>query len=401
MSLHGTTSRADALCTRCATIPGMNTFQPIVASTVEVCHAAENLAANAHHNHRARMKKLATSAVDETERAVNGMEMMPLPLSEDTVRILERVKGKLDDIRRAIEQMHTRSKGKLLKDSTVDRETRCLEKKLKALVDALLKGIHKPSGAEGISPGELANFTIRAASAVCEAPVLNFLKPVAGIAEIIAETAQTVKSNRSAALQLAAHSSMVTKAIAEHAATLGLDGFPAHSEALVALKSVLSDIHLYLTDLQKPRQRRITSWIMAKKKKDRIQELNQGLDKALTLFTTTKVLSTHTEVREIATLVRASSSVEEIATQVRLNTDVLTTVQADLATVLVTISASTSVVSNSSLIKSEGENWAKKPHTTALVPSLSDVAQLTLFFFFRFRQLAAVYLLSRRSGAIL
>ncbi|KAJ6512885.1 hypothetical protein C8R45DRAFT_1206835, partial [Mycena sanguinolenta] len=207
--------------------------------------------ANRIRNHTARMEKLAAFVAHETERAANGVEMVPLPLSDDIVRILERVKVKMDEIRRTVEQMPTTmqsKKGKLSRYLTLDQETRRPERELKALVDALLKGTCKLPAVEskGIPAIELATLSIRAASAVCEAPVLNFLKPVVAIAEIIAESAQTVKSNREAALQLAAHCTLVTKAIAEHAATLGLDVSAADSEALVALKS---------------------SWIMANKEK--------------------------------------------------------------------------------------------------------------------------------------
>ncbi|KAF7374583.1 hypothetical protein MSAN_00342900 [Mycena sanguinolenta] len=262
MSLEESTSRAEALCTQRAEIPGMNSFQPIAVSAVEVCRAAT--AANLVGSHTARIEKLAAHVVDETEKVINGLEMAPLPPSEDTVRILDRVEIKLDGIRRAIEHMFMPSKkGTLFKNHSFDREIRPLKKELKALVDGFLKGTHT---AKGISRTQLTRLTIRAASAICEAPALNFLKPVVGIAEIIAETAQTVKSNRSAALQLAVYSSVVTRSIVERAATLGMDGSPADSEALVAIKSVLENIQLYLTGLQKPHpfmRHRVTSWISA------------------------------------------------------------------------------------------------------------------------------------------
>ncbi|KAF7374568.1 hypothetical protein MSAN_00341400 [Mycena sanguinolenta] len=375
MSLHETTSRAEALCAHCATTPGINAFQPIAASAVEVCRAAENLV-QVNHTHTTRMKRLAAYIVHKTERAVNGMMMAPLPFAAEAIQNLERIEVKLDEIRRAIEHLPRASKrGKLPKYFSSARETSRLKKELKTLVNELvLKGTHKLSTTElmGISPMEVTNFTIRTATAICEAPVLNFLKPLVGIAEIIAEIAQTVKSNRAAALELASHSSMVTKAVIEHTTALGLDVSSCNGEALVVLTSALENIHLYLTDLQKPRRRRdrLTSWIMANKEKDRIVELNQGLDKALTLFATTKVLNTHAEVREIAALVRGNDFVEEIVTQVRMHTNQLTVAtQADLAAALVTVCALASV---------HGEE--KKPNTTALVPFSTAVAQLTFFF---------------------
>ncbi|KAJ6512888.1 hypothetical protein C8R45DRAFT_1206837 [Mycena sanguinolenta] len=366
MSLDECTSRAEALCARCATTPGMNPFQPIAVSTLELCRAAAAATVKVA-THTTRIQKLAVYAVNETERVIDGMAEVPFPLSEDIVRNLERVELKMDEIRRAIEHMPLRSKGKLVKDFTFTREIRCLKGELKVLINALLESTHQFHAVEckGISPIELANLSIRAASAVCEAPVLNFLKPVVGIVEIISETAQTVRSNRQAALQLAAHSTLVTRSIAEHAAAAGMDGSAApNGESLVALTSALESIHLYLGDLQKPHprlRRRFASWIMANKEKDRIAEFSQGLDKALALFTTTNVLTTHEGVREIAT-------------QVRMNTDILTAIQADVAAVLVT-------VSSSNLIASEGgESDKKQQNTTALLPFSTAVAQLTFFF---------------------
>ncbi|KAF7374582.1 hypothetical protein MSAN_00342800 [Mycena sanguinolenta] len=263
MSLHETTSRAESLCARCATTPGLNPFQPMAVSAIEVCRAAANLVQEKHVQ-TARMEKLAVSIVHETAEMINrvGMAPSPLPLSPETLQILERVETKLDEIRRTIEQMSTTSirlkKCKLVKDYTFARETNRLKKELTALVNAcvLLGDARHFSAAEprGISPMDLAHLTIRAATVICDAPVLSFLKPVVGIAEIISETAQTVKSNRAAALQLAAHSTLVTRSIAEHVAALGLDEPWVDSEALIALISILSDIHFYLTDLQKPRR---------------------------------------------------------------------------------------------------------------------------------------------------
>ncbi|KAF7374526.1 O-methylsterigmatocystin oxidoreductase [Mycena sanguinolenta] len=356
MTLDETTSRVESLSTQCATKPGMDLFQPITVSAPEVCRAAAapNLI-QGNYNHSARMEKLAALVVNETERAVNGLKTA-LPSSE-TLQDLTRIEANLDEMRRVLKHTPPRSKkGKLFKPRNAPS---------RAGAQVSCKCTPESSG---ISPAELANLTIRTASAICEAPVLNFLKPVVGIAEIISETAQTVKANRKAAIELATHSGMVTKAIVEHATTLGLAASSPlvdDLEALVALKSswVLENIQLYLSDLQQPlpRHRQITSWILANKEKDRIGQFSQGLDKALTLFivlssSTTKVLNTHAEVREIATLVRGNDFVEETVTQVRMNTDVLTAMQTDLATALVTVSALASVQS-----ANEGE---KKPNTT-------------------------------------
>ncbi|KAF7374572.1 hypothetical protein MSAN_00341800 [Mycena sanguinolenta] len=369
MSLHDSTSRAESLCTQCATSPGMNVFQPIAVSAVEVCRAAQNLVQE-NGTHTARMEKLAALIVHEAERAITEMACATLQSPAETIQTLEPLEAKLDEIRRTIEHQPMRSKkSKWFKDYTFDREIGRLKKELKALVNEPLKNTHKFPAAHssGISYMEFANLTIRTASAVCDASVLNFLKPVVGIAQIISETAQTVKTNRKAALQLASHSSMVMRSIAEHAATIG--SAESNNRPLVVLSSVLSDIQLHLTDLQKSRrQRRITSWIMANKEKDRINGFNQRLDKALALFTSTNILSTHTEVREIVA-------------QVHMNTDLLTTVRADLATVLVTVSTSAAPISLSTVegisqSRAEGEdgwNRGKKLVEGAAHNSFDDV----------------------------
>ncbi|KAF7374533.1 hypothetical protein MSAN_00337900 [Mycena sanguinolenta] len=237
MSLHETTSRAEALSTRCAATPGMNSFQPIAASALEACRAA-NLVGNQ------TTRKLA---VNETDRMINGMATAVLPLLDDT-RNLKQIEAKLHEIRRANEHMPVRSRtGKLMRNA-FDRETSRLEKELKALVDALLKGTYTFPSAESKKA---------AATELANAP------------PVFSETAQTAKSNRATALQLAAHPSMVTGSIVERAATLGLDEpeVPNHSESLVALTSILSDIHVYL--------------IMVNKVKDRIAEFDWKLHKAL------------------------------------------------------------------------------------------------------------------------
>ncbi|KAF7361435.1 hypothetical protein MSAN_01176600 [Mycena sanguinolenta] len=188
MSLHETTSRAEALSIQCATAPDMNAFQPIAVSAVEVCRSSASLVSNATHSRRARMEKLAAFVVNETERVIDGIGMPALPLSSERLQDLERVEVKLDEIRRTIERMPLPSKkGGLVKNFTFDREMHRLERELKSVVNALLNGARKIPAAEstGISPMELANLSIRTATAICEAPVLNFLKPVAGIAQII------------------------------------------------------------------------------------------------------------------------------------------------------------------------------------------------------------------------
>ncbi|KAJ7805937.1 hypothetical protein B0H14DRAFT_2877901 [Mycena olivaceomarginata] len=219
------------------------------------------------------------------------------------------------------------NKAKLLVEHIFDREARRLKTELKRTLNTLLEESANSPEYSDISRRdsifELASLTARAAGVICDAPVLNFLKPIVDIAVIICDTAKvnTYSFKRG------------DKSIVEHAASL--DHSAANNgEALMALKSchefissrrsALEDIQLYLTALQNPRHR-LTSWIMANQQKDRTMQLTHSLDKVLALFTSTNTLSTHAEVR---------SHGHQLKTLVRLNGDVkatLTIMHADLA----------------------------------------------------------------------
>ncbi|KAJ7764435.1 hypothetical protein B0H14DRAFT_371022 [Mycena olivaceomarginata] len=180
------------------------------------------------------------------------------------------------------------NKVKLLMGHVFDRETQRLKSELKRISKALLKStVDNSSMVDGISRGEcileLVSLSIDAAGVVCDAPVLNFLKPIVGIAAMICDTAKSVKSNHEAALGLAKHSSVVTKCLVDYAATHDVSA-ASNDEALVVLKSALGDIQSYFAALQKPRHR-LASWIIVNHEKDRTVQLNRALDEALALFT--------------------------------------------------------------------------------------------------------------------
>ncbi|KAJ7135756.1 hypothetical protein C8R44DRAFT_768964 [Mycena epipterygia] len=289
----------------------MNAYQPSAASAVEVCAAAALVK-------RKEAGKVAGYVVGRTTVLVNGM--VGVPLSEEILQSLEIFEQKLDAMRRYIEQIPAGSgkKAKILGGYKFKRETSRLKKELESQMNAVLAHSGKPSKSPGIPRSdcilELASLSTRAAGAICEAPVLNFLKPAVGISELICDTAKSVKSNRDAATELAKHASAVTKCIVERVSPK--DG-TNDGEALKALKLTLDDVQSYLAVLRKPR-RRVTSWLLANQEKDRFVRLNGALDKALATFSSTTILSTAEGVRAnthtLSTLVSTVGNVNHALT---------------------------------------------------------------------------------------
>ncbi|KAJ7439342.1 hypothetical protein FB451DRAFT_149388 [Mycena latifolia] len=292
----------------CATTPGMNSYQPIATSAVEVCTAAASVKAR-------KAGRLAAYSVDRTELLIS--RMVNVPISSDILQSLEIFEQKLGAIRRHIEQMPVRSgkKAMLLVGYKFQRETRRLKAELENHLYALLamSNTLSPSASRSECVLELVSLTTRAAGAICEAPVLNFLKPLVGIAALICDTAKCVKGNHDAAADLAKHASIVTKCIVDRASAASATG---NEEALEALKLALEDIHLYLTFLGKPR-RRLAPWVFAYKEKDRFIQLKGALDKALAMFSAAKILSTSEDVRAAAGQISVLVSAVE-----RLDSDV-------------------------------------------------------------------------------
>ncbi|KAJ7829812.1 hypothetical protein B0H14DRAFT_2593790 [Mycena olivaceomarginata] len=154
--------------------------------------------------------------------------------------LLMQIFRKLDqvDAGRFIEYPRSRNKAKMLMEHIFDQEGRRLKAELKMTLNTLTTESGKSSAYLEISRRdsilELPSLT---ASAICDGPALNFLKPIVGIALVICATAQSLKNSREAALELAEHSSAVTKCIVDRATTL--DQSAANNlEALLALKSL-------------------------------------------------------------------------------------------------------------------------------------------------------------------
>ncbi|KAJ6552122.1 hypothetical protein DFH09DRAFT_1319509 [Mycena vulgaris] len=135
-------------------------------------------------------------------------------------------------------------------------------------------------------------------------PGMNVYQPIAASAVgVCSAAALTVKSNRAAAVELAAHARTVTKCIVDRASAM-----PANNDAaaLEALRLTLNEIQSYLILFAKPR-RRLRPWIFANHQKDRFAQLNAALDKALAMFSATKILSTAEDVHATAVDVRATT----------------------------------------------------------------------------------------------
>ncbi|KAJ7691811.1 hypothetical protein B0H17DRAFT_555689 [Mycena rosella] len=150
-------------------------------------------------------------------------------------------------------------------------------------------GIMSPVASRSDCVLELLSLSTRAAGSVCEAPALNFLEPLVGIAALICDTAKVVKSNSDAAVELTKHAGAVTKCVVDRASVMDAAAADGR-DALEALTSALQDIQTYLTLLKKPR-RRLVPWIFANLEKERFAQLNRALDKAR------QILSTAVDVR--------------------------------------------------------------------------------------------------------
>ncbi|KAJ7502287.1 hypothetical protein B0H11DRAFT_1907399 [Mycena galericulata] len=291
------------------TAPNYNQRQGLVqsaiaASVIEVCAAAAlvcflssvSLGAEGDKVDHHKGDKLAAYTLDQTALLIN--RMIRVPVSPDVLQ-LQIFEQNLDAIRQHLECMPVRSRGYPfgLLNYRFHRETSRLKRRRRHTRDQLaicssLKSATLPDASRSECILELVSLSTRAAGAVCDAPVLNFLKPVVGIASLICETARSVGSNRDAALDLSKHANIVTKCVVEHASAM--DG--AYREALRALELTLEEIQAYLTALNKLR-RRAARWIFVNVEKDRFVQLNGALDKALVMFSSATILSTAEEVR--------------------------------------------------------------------------------------------------------
>ncbi|KAJ7938160.1 hypothetical protein B0H13DRAFT_1941807 [Mycena leptocephala] len=289
----------------------MNPYQPIAASAVEVCTVATLIEKSKTH-------KLATYIVDQTALLIS--KMVDVPLCPEMLEALDLFEQKVDAIRRHMEQTGSVRAGKRFKaqlGSNTGREISAMKAELETLLKTLLSLAGKSPAPSVVARNEsileLVSLSTRVAGAICDVPVLNFLKPMVGIAALICDTAKSVQCNREASLDLAKHASIVTKCVVERASALDGELSASNVEAVKTLELTLEDIHSYLIILGK-RPKSIVSWILANQDRDRIYKLNSALDKALAMFLAANSLSMASEVcsntRKVAILVSAVKTLD-------------------------------------------------------------------------------------------
>ncbi|KAJ7274671.1 hypothetical protein C8J57DRAFT_1714498 [Mycena rebaudengoi] len=202
-----------------------------------------------------KLMKLALYAVDETALLLNRSPVGPVP--PEFLALLEAYERILDDIRRHIEsaQISTNKRGNLISRHMSSSR---LKNELKNQLKTMLHGGQLALPTLRENTVEILSISLRASAAICEAPPLNFLKPIVGIAALIFETAKTAKSNRDAAEELAKHAINVTNCVVERAWNNGTVS-ETNEDALNILKRILEDVHSYPIFLNK--RRRAMSWI--------------------------------------------------------------------------------------------------------------------------------------------
>ncbi|KAJ7218677.1 hypothetical protein GGX14DRAFT_595582 [Mycena pura] len=282
MTLVKALARAQDMRKHCEATPHLSLYQPAAASAVEVCVSATLF-------RRRNTVPLAGYAVKKTAGLIDiGAEQ---PHSGEVYKGLLEFERALDMMRARLDSEATldQQRANISKALDVARFYRDCSR-LKAAVgrsyENLLEIIKNPT--EGSSPSksesalEVASVGILAASTICDAPVLNFLKPALGTVALICETAKTVQGNRQSAAELANHARNVTAHVVDLAA-------PGCEDAMAPLCSALEETQVFLHSLRK--RRRAASWMFARWENDRFARLNDGaLDKALYVFSTSEVV---------------------------------------------------------------------------------------------------------------
>ncbi|KAJ7054043.1 hypothetical protein C8F01DRAFT_1374910, partial [Mycena amicta] len=282
---------AKELSVLCQTTPGLSTFQPAAASILELASASINYPRKNTEALAASVLKRFSSIVQleqEGKLSVDGIERQTH---------LERIETNIDLIRKLVE---TRS-------STWNFmwQTHGLKAEFKRNCKALIQSRSsrtETSRSEVLL--ETVSIGVQIATAVCDAPVVNVFKPVAGLVGVINNTAMTVKSNQEAAVALTKHAQDVTNTVLKQ----GSSGtVPEDSDALKLLHGALQESQSFLCALSH-RSRRV-SWLLASSDKKRFNEINARLDKALAVFvasgTVDAKLHLHHTTAELSRLVTA------------------------------------------------------------------------------------------------
>ncbi|KAJ7640692.1 hypothetical protein DFH06DRAFT_619964 [Mycena polygramma] len=303
---------------RCETTPSLNVYRRVASLAVEVC-------ASATPESRSKARSLAMHTVKRATALIDKGSSSPLSLNHQ--QRLNSLESILDRIRQHVEtipEQGAKSQKFGLAATRFLRESMHLKKELDAAYKTLIER-PKKQAARGASRAEclieLASIGTRAAATICDipAPGLALGKPAVSMVALICETVKTVRSNRTAAESLARHAQNVTHSIVDRLDTR------TQGESVTELYRALQQVQDFLTILQN--RRRVTSWALAVKDKDRFTELNSVLDRALQVFSASENLATTEIVRG-----NAQQFVTLVGTVHRVETDVQRTLTVSCAT---------------------------------------------------------------------
>jgi len=152
---------------------------------------------------------------------------------------------------------------------------------------------------------EAAIVAAKLAVSICDAPVLGVVKPVAEVAVTICESAKMVKTNKTAAVELAQRAAEVTKTIVERAALQALVLTQEDSD-IVMLGHALHEVLEYVRGLEKGRWKTVRRWVLAQQDQDEITRLKANLNEALQLFIASRVLQINRDVQMLTVGVAAT-----------------------------------------------------------------------------------------------
>ncbi|KAF7377631.1 hypothetical protein MSAN_00185900 [Mycena sanguinolenta] len=274
--------KAERLREKCQTTTSLKEYLRIATVAVEVY-------ASATPDTRKKVSALALHAGKRTESVIENKAR--IPMSPQRKQTLDKFERTLDRIRQHIESIPERG-SKLPRFGLSALKFRGETNNLKAELDRSYKELTSTASRKECIL-EVATIGTRAASALCDIPIPAFgiLKPIMGTAVLICEIAKTVKGNREAVLALARHAQDVTNSVVERANKSLND-----PDSVAALRLILEEIRAFLKLLQS--RKRLASWIFAAKDKDRFTELNNALDRALTVFASSQSIEITSTVRD-------------------------------------------------------------------------------------------------------
>ncbi|KAJ6632555.1 hypothetical protein B0H10DRAFT_18622 [Mycena sp. CBHHK59/15] len=158
---------------------------------------------------------------------------------------------------------------------------------------------------------ETSVLAARALVAVCDAPVLNTVKPIAGLALLICETVKTAKNNDEAVVDLVNYAVNIAELVVQRAKSYGLDS--ELGENIQLLEDALHQIYQFLDGrFRKRRFAKLRSLISAPREQESIRDLECHLIKTLHLLNTSTSLLTCQRVSQCNKNASASDPEESI-----------------------------------------------------------------------------------------